>query len=135
MILDTNAVSALFEGDPALAERLAVADRHHLPVIVIGEYRYGLMRSRHRRNLSWLLDSLIRESIVLRIDETTAQTYAEVRDELRTHGRPIPENDVWIAALARQHGEPVVSRDRHFEAVQGLRIVDWSSDEPREIQT
>ncbi len=125
MILDTNAVSALFGGDPALAERLANADRHHLPVIVIGEYRYGLLRSRHRRNLALLLDSLVRESIVLRVDETTAQTYAEVRDELRMHGRPIPENDVWIAALARQHDEPVVSRDRHFDAVKGLGIVTW----------
>ena len=125
MILDTNAVSALLGGDPALAERLANADHHHLPVIVIGEYRYGLLRSRHRRNLALLLDSLVRESIVLRVDETTAQTYAEVRDELRAHGRPIPENDVWIAALARQHDEPVVSRDRHFDAVKGLGTVTW----------
>ena len=125
MILDTNAVSALLAGDPALAEQLANADRHHLPVIVIGEYRYGLMRSRHRRNLTLLLDSLIRESIILRVDETTAQTYAAVRDELRARGRPIPENDVWIAALARQHDEPVVSRDRHFEAVSSLRILGW----------
>ena len=125
MILDTHAVSALLAGDPALAERLAGSDRHHLPVIVIGEYRYGLMRSRHRRNLSLLLDSLVRESIVLRIDETTALQYAQVRDELRAHGRPIPENDVWIAALARQHDEPVVSRDGHFEAVRGLRRVGW----------
>ncbi|MEO1368591.1 MAG: type II toxin-antitoxin system VapC family toxin [Acidobacteriota bacterium] len=125
MILDTNAVSALLSGDPALAERLANADRHHLPVIVVGEYRYGLMRSRHRRQLGLLLDSLVRESIVLRIDENTARSYAEVRDELRTSGRPIPENDVWIAALARQHGEPVISRDKHFEAVQGLRVISW----------
>ncbi|MEL7060768.1 MAG: type II toxin-antitoxin system VapC family toxin [Acidobacteriota bacterium] len=125
MILDTNAVSALLSGAPALSERLADADRHHLPVIVVGEYRYGLMRSRHRRHLGLLLDCLVRESIVLRIDETTAQSYAEVRDELRTRGRPIPENDVWIAALARQHDEPVISRDKHFEAVQGLRVVSW----------
>lgn len=125
MILDSNAVSALLGGDPALAERLANADRHHLPVIVIGEYRYGLLRSRHRRNLALLLDSLVRESMILRVDETTAQTYAEVRDELRAHGRPIPENDVWIAALARQHDQAVVSRDRHFDAVKGLRVVGW----------
>lgn len=125
MILDTNAVSALFEGDRALARQLAGANRHHLPVIVIGEYRYGLQRSRHRRKLSSLLDSLARESIILRVDETTAHAYAEVRDELRALGRPIPENDVWIAALARQHDEPVVSRDGHFEAVPGLSIVGW----------
>lgn len=125
MILDTNAVSALLAGNPALADRLDDATRHHLPAIVIGEYRYGLMRSRHRRNLSLLLNSLIRESIVLQVDEKTAQTYAEVRDELRERGRPIPENDVWIAALARQHDEPIVSRDRHFEAVKGLSILSW----------
>ncbi|MEM1201878.1 MAG: type II toxin-antitoxin system VapC family toxin [Acidobacteriota bacterium] len=125
MILDTNAVSALFEGDAALGEKLAQDSRHHLPVIVIGEYRYGLLRSRHRRNLSLLLDSLVRESVILRIDEATARAYAEVRDELRALGRPIPENDVWISALARQHDEPVVSRDKHFEAVQGLRVVSW----------
>lgn len=125
MILNTNAVSALFEGNETLGERLAHASRHHLPVIVIGEYRYGLLRSRHRRNLSLLLDSLVRESIILRVDETTAQTYAELRDELRRLGRPIPENDVWIAALARQHEEPVVSNDKHFGAVQGLRTIRW----------
>lgn len=125
MILDTNAVSALLGGDPALAEQLADADRHHLPVIVIGEYRYSLLRSRHRRNLGLLLDSLVRESIVLRIDENTANTYAEVREELRERGRPIPENDVWIAALARQHNQPVVSRDEHFDAVRRLRRVRW----------
>jgi len=125
VILDTNAVSALLSGDPALAERLSYARRHHLPVIVIGEYRYGLMRSRHRRNLSLLLDSLVRESLVLRVDESTAQTYAEIRDELRACGRPIPENDVWIAALARQHAEPIVSRDEHFDEVRTLRRVGW----------
>ncbi len=125
MILDTNAISALFEGDPALAQWLASANRHHLPVIVIGEYRYGLVRSRHRRKLSLLLDSLVGESVVLRVDEATTHAYAEVRDELRALGRPIPENDVWIAALARQHNLPVVSRDRHFEAVEGLQIISW----------
>ncbi len=125
MILDTNAVSALFEGDAALGEQLAQKSRHHLPVVVIGEYRYGVLRSRHRRRLSQLLDSLILDSVILRVDETTARAYADVRDELRVLGRPIPENDVWIAALARQHGEPVVSRDKHFEAVDGLRLVRW----------
>ena len=125
MILDTNAVSALLGGDAELAERLEGAERHHLPVIVIGEYRYGLARSRHRRSLSLLLESLARESIVLRVDERTADTYAEVRNELRAQGKPLPENDVWIAALARQHGEPVVSRDRHFDGVAGLRRFAW----------
>ena len=125
MILDTNAVSALFAGDPGLGKVLATHTRHHLPVVVIGEYRYGLLGSRHRRHLEELLEMLVRESIVLLVDPATAEAYARVRRELRRKGRPIPENDVWIAALARQHGEPVVSRDEHFDEVPDLRRVAW----------
>ena len=125
MILDTNAVSALFAGEPSLAEVLAPVDEPHLPVIVIGEYRYGLRRSRSHRRLETLLETLIRDSVVLPVDEETARCYAEVRDELRARGRPIPENDVWIAALARQHGLPVITRDEHFDHVDGLSRLPW----------
>ena len=92
---------------------------------MIGEYRYGLRRSRHHGRLETLLEALIRDSIVLHIDEGTAGYYAEVRDELRGRGRPIPENDVWIAALARQHDLPVISRDEHFDHVDGLSRLAW----------
>jgi tRNA(fMet)-specific endonuclease VapC len=125
MILDTNAVSALLIGDPGLGEVLAPEQHHHLPVIVIGEYRYGLLGSRHRGHLQRLLEILIRESIVLPVDATTAETYSEVRDGLRRNGRPIPENDIWIASLARQHRQPVVSRDGHFDYVSDIRRVTW----------
>jgi len=125
VILDTNAVSALLIGDPALGEVLAADQRHHLPVIVIGEYRYGLLGSRDRGHLQTLLETLIRESIVLPVDETTAESYSRVRSELRQQGRPIPENDIWIAALARQHRQPIVSRDGHFDYVSGLRRMAW----------
>ena len=125
MILDTNAVSALLAGEPGLAEVLGPTPRHHLPVVVLGEYRFGLLRSRRRKLLEGLLDILIEESSVLRVDEATTRTYAQVRHELREKGRPIPENDVWIAALARQHDQPVVSRDGHFDDVPGLRRLSW----------
>ena len=115
MILDTNAVSALFVGDPSLAALLAPASRHHLPTVVIGEYRYGLVRSRERGRLAQLLEVLISSSIVLPIDVATTTHYAHVRETLRRQGTPISENDVWIAALARQHGIEVVSRDEHFD--------------------
>jgi len=125
VILDTNAVSALLAGEQALGEILELAPRHHLPVVVIGEHRFGLIRSRYRRQLEALLNTLIEESIVLTVDEGTAATYAEVREELRSKGCPIPENDVWIAALARQHAEAVVSRDSHFDNVSDLRRLSW----------
>ncbi|HVR44846.1 MAG TPA: type II toxin-antitoxin system VapC family toxin [Thermoanaerobaculia bacterium] len=125
LILDTNSVSALFAGDTAVAEILSTEDRHHLPVIVIGEYRYGLARSRHRGRLGRLVDLLIQESIVLPVDLDTTPHYAGVREHLRVRGRPIPENDVWIAALARQYDLPIVSRDDHFDQVDGLRRLSW----------
>ncbi len=125
MILDTNAVSALFAGDPGLERVLMGESRHHLPLVVVGEYRYGLLRSRRSRLLNDLLLTLVRESILLAVDLETTAVYAEVRDGLRRQGTPIPENDVWIAALARQHGLAVVSRDEHFDRVRGITRRSW----------
>lgn len=125
MILDTNAVSALLTGDPSLEVRLTGVSRHHLPTVVIGEYRYGLARSRLRDRLEELLTLLISDSIVLPIDLASTRQYAKVRNELRAQGTPIPENDVWIAALARHHGLPVVSRDEHFDLVPRLVRHGW----------
>ena len=62
---------------------------------------------------------------VLSVDNETASEYALIRGELRRSGRPIPGNDVWIAALARQHALPVLSRDHHFDVVPGLRRIGW----------
>jgi len=125
VILDTNAVSSLLAGDPALGDLLAAHPRHHLPVLVIGEYLFGLVRSRHRERLGLLFAALIRESRVLVVDQVTAEVYSQVREELRTRGRPIPENDVWIAALALQHEQSVVSRDDHFDSVRGVTRLGW----------
>lgn len=125
MILDTNAVSALLAGDEALAAVLAPSSRHHLPVIVVGEYKFGLQRSRHRRQLLRLLDELVRQSTILTVELATTDSYSQIRESLRASGRPIPENDVWIGALAHQHRLAVVSRDGHFDAVAGVRRISW----------
>jgi predicted nucleic acid-binding protein len=61
----------------------------------------------------------------LAVDGDTADRYAEVRGELKQSGRPIPSNDLWIAALARQHALPLLSRDEHFDSVPGLRRIGW----------
>lgn len=125
MILDTNAVSALLAGDPSIAQTLAGEEQHHLPVIVIGEYRYGLVRSRERGRLGSLFDLFIDKSIVLPIDLDTTVHYASLREDLRRIGRPIPENDVWVAALATQYGLPIISRDTHFDSVRGVERMSW----------
>lgn len=126
MILDTNAVSDLFAGNQDLEAALAVSEKHHLPVIVIGEYRFGLIASRKQRMLEPLLDRLEQESFVLSPDRSTARQYAGIRHELRSKAKPIPENDIWIAALARQHKLEIVSNDKHFDHVEGINRINWS---------
>jgi len=125
MILDTNAISGLFTGNAALERRLARSDRHHIPVIVLGEYRFGLMRSTRRTELEGLLARLESESHILCPDTETSIHYARIRDQLRSDGTPIPENDVWIAALGAQHNLEILSRDKHFDLARGVRRIGW----------
>jgi tRNA(fMet)-specific endonuclease VapC len=125
MILDTNAVSALLAGDRQLEKVLSKRAVHELPVIVIGEYRYGLRRSRVRKQLEPMLEILVANSVVLPVDAETTVVYAVVREQLRECGTPIPENAVWIAALAMQHDLTVVSKDVHFSFVHGIRSLKW----------
>ena len=125
MILDTNAVSALADGNPDLLQAAAGVARFSLPVVVLGEFHFGIARSRNRARYARWLDKLIGVSEVLLVDEETALHYAAVRDRLREKGRPIPSNDTWIAALALQHGLAVLTRDDHFDHVDGLRRRAW----------
>lgn len=125
MILDTNAVSASLGGDKELAEVLRASARHHLPLPVIGEYQFGLIALPRQRRYAALFRQLEAESIVLLPDRETADVYAALRHELKLQGRPIPENDTWIAALARQHDLEIVSRDSHFDGIRGVRRIGW----------
>ena len=125
MILDTNALSAFVDGHPGVGDALRREARAALPVIVLGEFRYGIAESRHRAAYeSWLETHLVHFDILAVTEETTV-VYAELRVALRRSGRPIPANDAWIAALALQHRLPVLSRDQHFDAVPGLERKSW----------
>jgi tRNA(fMet)-specific endonuclease VapC len=125
VILDTNALSAMADGDPDLEPVLSRARELSIPVIVLGEYRYGIAQSRSSaRYEKWLAD-LVASCRVLPIDEDTAAAYAAVRADLKRAGRPIPANDAWIAALARQHAMPVISRDEHFDFVPKVKRLSW----------
>jgi predicted nucleic acid-binding protein len=125
LILDTNALSALADGSRALEAAAAGVNRFTIPVIVIGEFRFGILRSRHRARYETWLAELIDVSHVMTVDEQTANHYATLREELRRRGRPIPSNDAWIAALALQHGLSVLSNDAHFDAVPKVTRISW----------
>ena len=125
MILDTNGLSAVAEGEAALEPILRRADQVAIPVIVLGEYRYGISQSRRRMHYERWLAEYLPKFRVLDVDELTAICYSAVRTELKRAGTLIPSNDVWLAALCRQHSLPLISRDRHFDAVSGITRLSW----------
>jgi predicted nucleic acid-binding protein len=125
VILDTNALSAFADGDDAVGNVLRKQARAALPVIVLGEFRYGIAGSRHKADYDAWLDATLPAFDVLAVNEETALAYDELRVTLKRSGRPIPANDAWIAALALQHGLPVLTRDEHFDAVPGIERRGW----------
>jgi len=125
VILDTNALSAFVDGDAGVGEILGRQARAAIPVIVLGEFRYGIAQSRHRTAYESWLESELLHFDVLAVTQETTTAYADLRVKLKRAGRPIPANDAWIAALALEHGLPILSRDQHFDAVAGIERVSF----------
>ncbi len=125
VILDTNALSAFADGQPSFRRAIESEIDLALPVIVLGEFFFGVRQSRQRVRYEDWLTTHLSAFVVLQVERETASRYAEIRAELKSAGRPIPSNDMWIAALARQHGSGLVTRDQHFEAVRGLHLIRW----------
>ena len=125
MILDTNALSAWAEGAPAIRAPLRSAERLVVPSVVLGEYYFGIRQSRHRSRYEEWLRRYLPLAEIAAVTSATAAAYADIRLGLKRSGNPIPPNDVWIAALARQHALPVLSNDAHFDAVADVRRIGF----------
>lgn len=125
MILDTNAVSALAERDPAVIHIVSSAPSPRLSFISVAEFEFGILGSSRPDPAKAFIDGL---SAVLRVLFPSPETighYAWIADHLKRTGRPIPHNDMWTAALARQFELPILSRDRHFDYVGGIIRIGW----------
>ena len=125
MIVDTNALSAMADAERGIASEVGKAQLIAIPVIVLGEYLFGIAQSRRRTEYEQWINKNLRNCHVLDVSSETAARYADVRLELKRSGTPIPSNDIWIAALCRQHSLPLLSQDRHFDRVVGLRRIAW----------
>ncbi len=124
-LLDTNIVIALFADEVSVKNNLAEANEVFVPSFVIGELCYGARKSgRVQANLA-RIDEIVAISTILGCDAETARQYGEIKNKLRLKGRPLPENDVWIAALALQHTLVLVTRDAHFQEVENLQTAAW----------
>ncbi len=124
-LLDTNIVIALFANELAIIQRLGEAEEVFTPSVVLGELYYGARKSKRVKENLMRMDEFAARSIVLGCDAETARRYGEVKNGLWQRGRPIPENDIWIAAIALQYDLTLVARDAHFGEVDGLKIEAW----------
>ena len=124
-LLDTNIVIAIFADETVVRQKLAEAGEVFVPSVVLGELYYGARKSARVSSNVTRVDEFAANNIVLVCDVETARQYGQIKDELRAKGRPIPENDIWIAAVAKQYQLTLVTRDGHFNGVDGLLIEVW----------
>jgi tRNA(fMet)-specific endonuclease VapC len=125
VLLDTNIVIALFADEADIRRHLAESEEVFVSSIAIGELCFGARKSgRARENLA-RIDELAAETPVLGCDVDTGRRYGEIKSALRLKGTPIPENDIWTAALALQHDLTLATRDQHFGAIEGLSLAAW----------
>lgn len=114
-LLDTNVIIAFFAGEKTIPERFARTEIF-VPSTALGELYYGARKSVHAIENLAKIEQFAAATQVLSCDAATASIYGEVKHHLRLKGRPIFENDIWIAALSIQHGLTLATRDVHFVA-------------------
>lgn len=121
-LLDTNIVIDLFANVQSVRDFFEEAQEVFLPVIVLGEMYFGALKSQRVKGNIDRINAFAEQNVVLCSDKNVARRYGAVKNTLRKKGRPIPENDIWIAAIALENNLTLVSRDDHFLAVDGLKL-------------
>jgi tRNA(fMet)-specific endonuclease VapC len=126
VLIDTNALTALFQGDVGVLDAVAKADTVYASAIVIGELESGFRGgNRYAANVEVLDRFLAKPSVeILPVGRETGECFGRVRKRLKSKGTPIPINDVWLASQCMETGAVLITFDRHFDAVDGLRL--WS---------
>jgi tRNA(fMet)-specific endonuclease VapC len=122
---DTNIITAWLKGEASIADKIDKAKEIHIPIIVVGELYYGAMYSTHVQKNIRDIQSVTNHYNVLNIDEAVTIEYGNIKAALRKKGRPIPENDIWLAAVARHYQLTLVTRDKHFKEIESISLKSW----------
>jgi len=125
LLIDTNIYSYALKGDSDVVTVLRKAEEIGFSVISIGEllsgFKGGGREQKNREELETFLDSP--RVVVYPVNEDTSEFYAETLHNLRKIGKPVPTNDIWIAAVAFQNGLPLFTKDTHFKTIAGLSLI------------
>ncbi len=127
LALDTNAYTELARGNVSLASYVKKSIRVGVPIIVVGEIQFGALNGEKvSSNLSLLRKFLATPRVeILGIDQTTTRLFGEIATELRRIGKPIQQNDIWIAAICKQHEFTLATNDKGFNAILGLEVISF----------
>ena len=125
-MLGTNIVIALLAGDDAVPFNLDRASEVFIPAVVPGELFFGAAKSGRPAENTAKVERFAAGRAVVSCDLDVAREYGCLKQRLKEKGRPLPENDIWIAAAAKRHGMILVTRDRYFHEVEDSQTVDWS---------
>lgn len=125
-LLDTSILIALLADNQAVKDKLIQAEEVLIPSIAIGELYYGAYKSQQVQENLARIDELVGECMVLGCGLGAARRYGEIKNALRLKGRPVPENDLWIAAVAAEYGLILATSDAHFsEMATLLKVEIW----------
>ena len=121
-LLDTNIIIAIFAEDLLVERFLTGVSEVFIPCIALGELYYGARKSSNVKANVEKINDFSANTAILPCDSKTSWYYGIIKTVLKTKGRPIPENDIWIAAIAQQYGLTLVSRDEHFNEIEELVV-------------
>ena len=124
-LLDTNIIIGMFAEDKAIEEKVQNTEKLFLASPVVGELYYGARKSNRPIENLTRVNRLTQRFPLFSSGLETAQWFGIIKNQLRRKGRPIPNNDIWIAAIAMQHDLILVTRDAHFDEVESLQTERW----------
>ena len=125
VLLDTSVVVRYFRKDAAIHQQLQNFANLCLPLTALGELHCGAHLSANPTKTLAEIGSFLAAVTLLPTTIATAERYGRIRAALARAGTPIPENDIWIAAIAQEHGLPLAAHDQHFNQIAGLQVFQW----------
>jgi len=124
--LDTNIVVDFLNGNENVTKKVIKYQKIYIPITVLGELLFGVKNSTKKNENLNKLQSFISKCIILNSNSLVADEYSNIRKELKDIGKPIPENDIWIAAICKNNDISIASRDKHFENIKNLKLEIWN---------
>lgn len=121
-LLDSNIVIDLFRGDQRIISKINQIKEIKIPIIVIGELYFGAYKSKQISKRLEEIAQLKELVVILNVTKSTAKIYGKIKDQLRSKGKPIPENDIWIASIAKEHNHILLTKDNHFQNIDGILL-------------